>query len=222
MKIKHLDSAFELKTLKDDGTFSGYGSVFGVEDSYGDVVEPGAFENSLKAHAEKGTMPALLWQHDAKEPIGLYKNMREDKRGLFVEGQLLIDDDPLARRAYAHLKAGSVSGLSIGYMVKEESFDKDEKINYLKEVDLWETSIVTFPANDSARISVVKAINEGEIPDIRELENAVRDAFGFSAREAKRLLADGYKGLAERRDVDEESLTELAASIKRVAEMFKK
>lgn len=204
MKTKHLARPFKIKSLEADGTFTGYGSVFGVTDSYGDVVEKGAFVGSLEAWATKGRLPALLWQHDQHEPIGVYTKMVEDDHGLYVEGRLLVDDDPLAKRAYAHLKAGSVSGLSIGFSIPKGGGEWDSKSETyrLKQVELWEVSLVTFPANESAQVGAVKSAIESP----REFERFLRDA-GLSRTQAKALMAGGYKAL-EPRDADGEELIE--------------
>lgn len=199
---KRLDTALKIKSVSDTGEFSGYGSVFGVKDSASDIVIKGAFSKSLSTWKEKKGLPALLWQHDTSEPIGVYTKMEEDENGLYVEGRLLIDDDPLAKRAHAHLKAGSLSGLSIGYSMKNNDYeyDKDKEAFILKELDLWEVSLVTFPANDQARIDEVKnALCAGVIPSPKSFERALRDV-GLSHSQAKKFMSDGYKGL---RDVDE-------------------
>ncbi|MDE9488166.1 HK97 family phage prohead protease, partial [Xenorhabdus bovienii] len=135
MTKKRLDVPLKIKSVSDSGEFEGYGSVFGVKDSYDDIVLPGAFENSLKQWGEKGSLPALLWQHRMDEPIGIYTEMKEDEIGLYLKGRLLIDDDPLAKRAHAHLKAGSLSGLSIGYLLKEWEYDRTKEAFLLKELD---------------------------------------------------------------------------------------
>lgn len=119
MTKQRLDIPLKLKSVSDSGEFEGYGSVFGVKDSYDDVVVPGAFSKSLQSWREKNALPAMLWQHQMDEPIGVYTEMKEDDVGLYVKGRLLIDDDPLSKRAYAHMKAGSLTGLSIGYMLKD-------------------------------------------------------------------------------------------------------
>lgn len=191
MQTKRLDTPLKIKSVGEDGTFSGYGSVFGVEDSYGDVVVKGAFEKSLAEWSGKNRMPALLWQHKTDEPIGIYTKMEEDDEGLYVEGKLLIDADPLAKRAYAHLKEGSLSGMSIGYSLSSDGwdYDKEKDIFVLKEIDLWEVSLVTFPANDEARVQDVKsALAKGEMPDERIVERCLRDA-GFSRSQAKQVVS---------------------------------
>lgn len=78
----------------------------------------------------------MLWQHQMDEPIGVYTEMKEDEVGLYVKGRLLIDDDPLSKRAHAHMKAGSLTGLSIGYMLKDWEYDREKGVFLLKEIDL--------------------------------------------------------------------------------------
>ena len=195
---KRLDIPFEIKSISDSGAFTGYGSVFGVKDSYSDIVIKGAFTNSLNQWKEKGRLPALLWQHKMDEPIGYYTKMVEDENGLYLEGQLLIDDDPLAKRAYAHMKAKSLSGLSIGYVLNDYDYDAEKGAFILKEIDLWEVSVVTFPANDEARIDNVKSIFEsGDIPPPKEIERVLRDV-GLSRTQAKAFMSEGYSSLKQR------------------------
>lgn len=105
---QRLDVPLSLKSVSDSGEFEGYGSVFGVKDSHDDVVMSGAFAASLRTWSDRKALPALLWQHRMDEPIGVYTEMKEDDVGLYVRGRLLIDDDPLAKRAHAHMKAGSL------------------------------------------------------------------------------------------------------------------
>ncbi|MDU1061627.1 MAG: HK97 family phage prohead protease [Leclercia adecarboxylata] len=199
MTIKRrIDVPLEVKSVSEAGEFEGYGSVFGIKDSYGDIVVPGAFAKSLNTWSQKGRMPAMLWQHKMSEPIGVYTEMREDDVGLFVKGRLLIDDDPLARRAHAHMKAGSLTGLSIGYVLIDWEYSKDKEGWLLKEIDLWEVSPVTFPANDEARIEDVKAaLSRGEIPSQKSIENILRDT-GLSSSQAKAFISSGYGALNKR------------------------
>ena len=150
---QRLDIPLKIKSVSETGEFEGYGSVFGVEDSYSDVVVKGAFQKSLAQWAEKGRLPSMLWQHKMSEPIGIYTEMKEDDHGLYVKGRLLIDGDDLAKRAHAHAKAGSLGGLSIGFILKDWEYDSQKGVYLLKEIDLWEVSLVTMPANDEARIS---------------------------------------------------------------------
>jgi len=202
--------------VSDSGEFEGYGSVFGVKDSYSDIIVPGAFAKSLAAWQEKGRMPALLWQHNMSEPIGIYTEMREDETGLFLKGRLLIDDDPLAKRAHAHMKAGSLSGLSIGYVLNDYDYDKQKDAFILKDIDLWEVSLVTFPANDEARISNVKSLLErGETPPPSKVEKALREV-GFSGSQAKAFMAKGYSAITPREAAADEALESLKTLISRI------
>lgn len=206
---QRLDIPLTIKSVSDTGEFDGYGSVFGVKDSYADIVMPGAFQKSLAAWQEKGRLPALLWQHNMAEPIGIYTEMREDATGLYVKGRLLIEDDPLAKRAHAHMKAGSLSGLSIGYLLNDYEYDKDKSAFLLKEIDLWEVSLVTFPANDEARIADVKSLLErGETPPPSKVERALREV-GFSGSQAKAFMAKGYSAISPREAGADEALQSL-------------
>lgn len=213
---QRLDIPLTVKSVSDSGEFEGYGSVFGVKDSYSDIIVPGAFQKSLAAWQEKGRMPALLWQHNMSEPIGIYTEMREDETGLFLKGRLLIDDDPLAKRAHAHMKAGSLSGLSIGYVLNDYDYDNQKDAFILKDIDLWEVSLVTFPANDEARISNVKSLLErGETPPPSKVEKALREV-GFSGSQAKAFMAKGYSAITPREAEADEALESLKTLISRI------
>ncbi|MGE0178977.1 MAG: HK97 family phage prohead protease [Sphingomonas sp.] len=181
--------------IGDDGTFTGYGSVFGVEDSYGEIVAKGAFKESLKALNGAGRKLPVLWQHRTAEPLGVYDEVEEDDRGLRVKGRLLIDGIGQAREAHVLLKAGAVTGLSIGYWVRESSFDEKTKVRTLEKLDLEEVSLVTFPANDDARVDGVKfKLAHGELPTLPEFERLLREA-GFSKTKAAVVAAHGLPHL---------------------------
>lgn len=193
--------ALQLKAAGDDGTVEGYGSVFGVADSYDDVIAPGAYAASLAAHKAEGTMPAMLWQHDQTAPIGVWTEMVEDGKGLRIKGKLALDTVKGAE-AYALLKMGALNGLSIGFVSKEWSYDRDTDVRTLTQVDLWEVSLVTFPANDKSRITGVKAADVAGITTIRQAEQALRDA-GLSADAAKALIAEVKRIALVERDAHE-------------------
>ena len=181
-----LDAPFELKNLNSAGIFSGYGSVYDVVDQGDDIVAAGAFADSLTSHNSKGTMPALLWQHRTGDPIGAYTRMSEDPRGLFVEGQLALKTQRGAE-AYELLKMKAVSGLSIGFMTREDSYDQKTGIRTVKKADLWEVSLVTFPMNDAARVDQVKAIPDFQ--SVSDVERFLRDAASLSKKEAATLTS---------------------------------
>lgn len=144
-----------LKTEGAEGYFEGYASVFHLVDSQGDSVLPGAFNQSLEDWREKNQWPKLLWQHNQQEPLGQWLELREDTNGLYVKGQLLLDIQR-SREAYALLKAGVIDSLSIGYRVKETTRGTERGQRLLKTIDLVEISLVTFPANQDAKIHHVK------------------------------------------------------------------
>ena len=177
---KRLTSQLTIKGTTTSGTFEGYASVFHVEDYYRDVVLPGAFTKSLAAHRAKGTAPALLLHHDHSRPAGQWLAMSEDDHGLFVRGQLLLGTRDGAE-AFEMVKAGALTGLSIGYRPVVEQYDRAKGVNELIEIDLWETSLVTFPANEAARVEAVKTI--------RDFERFLCEAGGFSRNQAKAWAA---------------------------------
>ena len=194
-KYRQRDMSFKTETVTEDGHFTGYASVFGVVDSYREVVAPGAFTESLaRINSSGNTLPAL-WQHDRASPIGGYDKLVEDERGLYVEGFLLKDDIPLARTAYVTMERRIVTGLSIGYYVEGESWNEKDRILTLTKVDLQEVSIVTFPANDESRIDAVKMkLARNILPTMRELEICLREQ-GFSRSQAAAIAERGYKAV---------------------------
>lgn len=193
--------ALQIKAAGDDGTVEGYGSVFGVRDSYDDVIAPGAFVDSIKSHKAAGTMPAMLWQHDAGEPIGVWTDVSEDSKGLRVFGQLALDT-VRGKEAHALLKLGALNGLSIGFMPKQWAYDRDTEVRTLTEIELWEVSLVTFPANGKARVTGVKAADVAAMKTIRQAEQALRDA-GLSSDAAKALVAQVKRIALDERDARE-------------------
>jgi HK97 family phage prohead protease len=187
-----------------DMTFSGYGAVFNNIDSYGDLIVPGAFADTLAAARKSGEWPVMLMQHggmglmaEDMMPIGIWTDMSEDGIGLKLTGKLA--DTVRGREAYTLMKMQprpAITGLSIGYIAKEYSprSKPEEPRRTLKKVDLFEVSLVTFPANPKARVSDVKSSHG---LTVRDAEEALRDA-GFSRTESKAILAKGYSALGQR------------------------
>ena len=202
MKLKNLEVPLEIKEFDaETGAFEGYGNVANYKDFASDVTLNGAFQKSLQMHEEKGTKPAMLYQHKRDCPIGVWTEVKEDEHGLYVKGKL-TKGVQLADETRLLMKDGALSGLSIGYMVVEEEYDRETKTNYLKEVDLREISVVTFPCNDASRISTVKSVlADNGIPSKKDLENTLRDA-GFSRTQAKGFLSKGYAFFDDQRDAD--------------------
>lgn len=198
--------ALQIKAAE-DGTVEGYGSVFGVRDNYDDVIAPGAFADSLKAHKAAGTMPAMLWQHDACEPIGIWESMTEDANGLRIKGRLALET-VRGKEAHALLKLGALNGLSIGFMSKQWTYDRDTDVRTLTEIDLWEVSLVTFPANEKARVTNVKS---GDLATPKDAEKSLRDA-GFSKSDATAFVSRVMRmGEARRESADSTAVAMKAA-----------
>lgn len=152
--IERKTLTLEVKTLEETGSFTGLLSVYDVIDEYGDVVERGAYTKTLQMN--QGRLP-LLWQHNQEFPIGEME-VSDGADGLEVKGRLLLDDNvPQAKTAYALLKAGIVRGLSIGFRVVRKKID--DKVRRLKEIKLYEGSLVTIPANRFALVNEVKSLD---------------------------------------------------------------
>lgn len=168
----------EIKDLGETGTFRGYANAFGTVDSYGDIVQPGAFKQTLSKWRGKGRPIPLLWQHDETRPIGVIESASEDGHGLAVEGRLLMDI-PTAREARELIAANVLGGMSIGYStIKSRKPRADEEkagaTRILEELRLWEVSLVTFPANEDATVDQVKSL-EIELKTLRQELEALRD-----------------------------------------------
>lgn len=201
----YLELPFFIKSedVEEQGKFKGYGSTFGGDpDSHGDIVVEGAYKSSIKKGGRNKNGIPMLWQHNSSDVPGVWTSLKEDNMGLLVEGQLLMDTQ-LGKETYSRLKAGAVKGLSIGYDVIEEEIDRDNEIRYLKKLDLWEISLVTFPANINAGILEVKnaeAIKEAKTP--RELEHALRE-LGLSKSTSQYLVKLCRPSLREAKEEDD-------------------
>ena len=214
MTTKTLDFDCEWKAA-DTGTFTGYGSIFNITDKGGDFVAPGAFAETLAQQKAAGRLPAMLWQHRQAEPIGVYTSMEEDSVGLKVTGQLALKTARGAE-AYELMKMGAISGLSIGYRVRDDSWDRVTSIRTIKKADLVELSVVTLPMNDSARIATVKAIEDLET--LSDIERHLRESCGFSRSEATALVSR-VKSVVGRSDSGENAVQEWA-QLRQVVERF--
>lgn len=210
--MKTKDFTLKVDGLSDAGTFTGYGSIFGNLDSYGEVVEPGAFAKSLARHAKEKSLPLMLWQHNPSEPIGVWEDLEEDGKGLKGTGRLVLET---ARGAevYALLKAGAIRGLSIGY--REIKVEPDGNNRRLKELDLIEISVVSFPANRRARIDAVKSerieefaqrLRDGDPMPVKDFEDILREA-GVPKAMAVQIASVGYaKAIRSESEGDEANI----------------
>ncbi|WP_406871614.1 HK97 family phage prohead protease [Aminobacter sp. P9b] len=195
--MKTKDFALQVKDLSEDGTFEGYGSIFGNVDSYGEKVMPGAFVESLAKHKREGSSVLMLWQHNPHEPIGVWEDLAEDGKGLWGKGRLILEVQK-AREVHALMKNKAIGGLSIGY--REIDTDQDGIVRLLVKLDLREISPVTFPANRRARIESVKSermdefarrLRDGDPMPIKEFEDILRDA-GVPKSMATAIASHGY------------------------------
>lgn len=217
-KAETLDIAFEYKAHHDEeekGVFTGYGSIFGNKDLGNDVVVEGAFAKSI---GKKGARAVkMLYQHRQDEPIGVFDEIIEDRRGLKVKGRLAMGTQR-GREVYELMKMGALDGLSIGYRVDPKGVDYDEKgkRRYLKSVDLMEISAVTFPMNPRARVQAVK----GAERTVREWEELLRDAGSLSRNEAK-VAASAVAVALEQRDAVKEETPEVLDALSRFTNILK-
>jgi uncharacterized protein len=179
----------EVKALDDEQmSIEGYASVFGNVDGQGDIVEKGAFNNEWN----RTKKIKMLLQHDPKNVIGVWDEVKEDPKGLYIKGRFA--DIPEGQKAYKLAKMGAIDSLSIGFMVAKNgsTYDSKSKTRLLKNLNLMEVSLVTFPANEAARITAVKS----DYPSVREFEQIMQDA-GLSRSDARMVLNKGYKALLE-------------------------
>jgi HK97 family phage prohead protease len=221
--MNRLAIAFEIKASTDGdvGTFEGYGSVFGTVDSYRDTVTKGAFRASLESWGQRKRLPKMLLQHgggffgggaDDMVPIGKWSEMREDDHGLFARGRLFNVDTDRAKATYAALKEGELDGLSIGFSVPDGGAVVKDGRRTLNAIDLWEVSLVTFPANDPARVTGVKA--DGDLPSERDFEQWLQREAGLTRAQARGVIAKGYRQMRREAMSSDESVAELLAAMR--------
>lgn len=192
-----------------EGVLTGYASVFGgPPDSYGDIIAPGAFRRSLDEHKAEGSLPAMLWAHKTDEPIGRWTELREDDKGLFARGAFNLKTQR-GQDAFEHVKAGDVTGLSIGFLLDPEAVKRNpDGSKTITEAFLAEISVVTMPANRRARI---------ELGSKSELVELLQKS-GVAKEFARRIAAGGWVA----RNTDETPEIEaLAARIQKAADRLK-
>jgi HK97 family phage prohead protease len=175
--VLHLERKFHRPeaglVLVDQHVVEGYASLFGIRDGGGDTVMPGAYAASLKRLNAASRRVKMLWQHDPTQPIGIWEEVREDDRGLWVRGTIL-SDVARGREAAALISAGAIEGLSIGYRTVKSERDAGGG-RRLIELDLWEVSLVTFPMLAEARVGA-KADHHEATDALADLARALRDA----------------------------------------------
>lgn len=172
-QLEHKFARFgEDLSLTGTAEISGYASLFGQSDQGGDVVQRGAYAASLEALKAQGRMVKMLWQHDPAQPIGVWDEVREDARGLYVKGRILTAT-PKGAEAAALIGAGAIDGLSIGYRTVKSSRSQDGT-RRLIEVELWEVSLVTFPMLPAARVAAKSTGADAGADALRALASGLR------------------------------------------------
>jgi len=201
---------FEIKDISAEGSFEGMLSPYRNVDGGGDIVEPGAYDKNLK---EQGNTRVILWQHKTDVPIG-QMTLEDRPDGLWCKGQLLMGL-PEAQKAYLLIKSGIVKGLSIGYEAVKKS--TKDGVRLLKELKLFEGSIVTFPMNAQALISSVK--DAGTVDDFNEeLSDIQLQDGGYQMFCALRSALSGLPGSGMSKD---EILTATDAVLQQFADAFR-
>jgi len=208
MKFKKLDlQKLELKFVGEGMTFSGYASVFGGVDSYGDTIDPKAYEKTL---TDRTRPIRMRWNHYGPV-IGKWLRMTTDSVGLFVEGEL-TPGHSTAIDTYASLKHGAIDGLSIGYITKS-AIENPDGTRLLKEIELIEISIVEEPADINATVSNIKSAIE-KANSIREIEATLRDSAGLSRLEACAVVSRIKSVIQSDFDNDKKEAQEIAKLFK--------
>lgn len=206
----------ELKSIDESGTFSAYASIFNNVDYEKDTVIKGAFTKSL---SEK--TPVMLWNHDTAEPIGIWTVLKEDDKGLYVEGKLLIDEVARAKEVYSLLKNNAISGLSIGYSVNDYDYTTDG-VRELKDLTLFEISLVSVPCNDEARIISVKSVEE--LDTLKDVEKYLKSK-GLSNKESLTVISAIKRislPIAESKLIKENLIQSINRSILKIAATMRK
>lgn len=192
MTIQQADFRFELKSIG-PREFDGYGAIFGNVDHGGDIILPGAFSRTLAQHKADGTMPLMFWMHQPDQVPGVWLELREDRPGLYVRGEVV--DTALGRDVRTLMQKQAVRGLSIGYRPTDTDYDRDGN-RLLKQVELAEVSIVSMAMNPLARIEHVKtrlSVDGEYVPTEREVERFFRK-MGCSKGVARALIARLFDG----------------------------
>lgn len=187
----------ETKAVFEDGTFEGYASLFETEDMGRDVVVRGAFAESLRAKGAAGIK--MLFQHDPAEPIGVWEEIREDTRGLYVRGRLM-SAVAKSREVLSLMRAGALDGLSIGFKAQRTQRDARSGVRRILKLDLWEISVVTFPMLPQARVAAVKGAPFAGALTERGFERWLTRDAGLTRSEARALARGGLKELKALRD----------------------
>jgi len=201
MAKEFFDFSFEIKSeVSEEGIFEGYGSTFGgkkdspKDEYWGDIVEKGAFTETIKKGGRNGNGILMLFNHDPDKEHGVWLDLHEDSKGLFMRGKFALDTQ-LGRERHSIIKMKKAAQFSIGFDSLKYRLDEEKRTRYLEKTDLWEISDVTFPKNTRAVLTSVKAIEE--VKNIRELEGVLREVGGLSFNAAKAVIRKVRENLRE-------------------------
>lgn len=208
-----------LDTTEKGHYFTGYAAIYGQIDRDNDRLAAGVFKASL---ARMG-LPRLLWQHDPTDPIGRFTLVEDREKGLYVEAEL--SSSGRGHEAYELIKLKALEGLSVGFMTRQASHDPATGVRTIYQADLAEISIVTFPANDAAKIETVKSIdNTYSRPEFLQTKTAFERFLrrqGVSRNDAKLLIAKGHTGMIKAPE-DQILINQLAHSLRASSGQFTK
>lgn len=181
--MRHLDFPLDVKDVGEDGQIEGLAAAYGNVDFGGDIILPGAFAKAIKG---RKSLPMLLY-HDQRQPIGVWNEFEDSARGLKMKGRISTST-AVGSQAHMLARDGALGGLSIGYRAIKERYT--EKARELIELGLHEVSLVAIPMNERALVTNVKDILDGgRLPTVREFEEFLRDAGGFSKSLATAIAA---------------------------------
>jgi HK97 family phage prohead protease len=213
--MEYLTVPFETKSIKEDGEFfefEGYAATFGNIDLGGDKIIKGAFVKTIKEIKSRAVpidntnfkrLIPLLWQHRSSEPLGSFVDLEEDKKGLFVKAIMPKGDTFVSGRVMPQMRIKSISKMSIGFRTEVFEMDVNNEVRELKELSLRESSLVTFPMNENAEITDIKAVKIDDISSlqVRELENLLINGVCMSRKDAK-TVASHLKNCLYRDDIN--------------------
>lgn len=221
MKQKIKNVIFDTKAIDDTGVVIGYLNTFDTKDHADDVTVKGAFTKSINDIKQSGRDLPMLFSHDEEKPVGIWKNLREDSNGLIGEGHVNLQTQR-GREVYELAKQGALTGISIGYFIVEDEYDRFTDTTYLKQIDLMEASLCVFPCNETSRVETVKMkLKNNELPTVRELEKHLKDT-GLSASEAKTICSKYMPDYVDEAEAARKAQEEMEAEIAQAKEIAEK
>lgn len=202
------------------GAFEGYAATFGNVDLGGDLIEAGAFDDTMAEHAKNDSMPGLYYGHNFDDVVGDWLDWRTNAKGLPMKGQLWLGKGiQRAEQEYLRLQSKGPKGLSIGYRTKSYALDTDKKVRRLKKLQVVETSLTPMPMNPKAAITSVKSclLVDGQTVSKRQAEHILREVGGLSQSEAKAAIAKTWDGLVTNGDAPRDEVAN-AETLRALAE----